>query len=60
MPIKFIPKYPTTWNEYDSNDILHIINSIEKYKHKEETKRIIIYSIPVILIIVFFVLRSVL
>jgi len=60
MSKKFIPKYPTTWSEFDSDDITHLLNSLQRYEHKEETKKIVFIALVIALIIaVPIILRSI-
>ena len=53
MHKRYTPKYPRTYNEFDSDELFHIINEIKKYQSRQWWKRNLPFAISLAIIIVY-------
>jgi hypothetical protein len=53
MKRKYSPKYPRTWNEYDSDDLNTIVKNIKKHQNREWWKLNLPIAVAIAIIIIF-------
>lgn len=58
MKKKYLPKYYPTRNEdLTDEELSHILNSIHKYENRQELLRMILFTVPLIVVILYFLVR---